>query len=82
MLDGTAQLGGFVLSQCWRFFGVQVPGFGFTFAQMLFGIAICVISLMVLKVFFGIGGRAGGMVYRASSSRRPKISENRKGDEK
>lgn len=81
MLEGTAQLGGYVLGQCWRFFGVQVPGFGFTFGQMAFGVAICVISLMVLKVFFGIGGRSGGVLYRAASSRKPKISDKRKGDE-
>lgn len=81
MNNDTAQLGGFVLSQCWRFFGIQVPGFGFTFGQMAFGIAICVISLMVLKVFFGIGGRGGGIVYRAASSRKPKISNDRKGDQ-
>ena len=82
MLADTATLGSYVLAQCWKFFQIQVPGFGFTFAGMAFGIAICVISLMVLKVFFGIGGRAGGMVYRAASSRRHKISAERKGDEK
>lgn len=82
MLADAATLGSFVLSECWKFFHIQVPGFGFTFAQMAFGIAICIISLMVLKVFFGIGGRAGGMVYRAASSRRHKISAERKGDEK
>lgn len=81
MLESTAQLGSFVLSQTWRFFDIQVPGFSFTFGQMMFGIAICIISLMVLKVFFGIGGRGGGVVYRAASSRKPKISDNRKGDE-
>lgn len=81
MSENAASLGSFVLAQCWEYFNIQVPGFGFTFAQMLFGIAICVISLMVLKVFFGIGGRTGGMVYRAASSRRHIISDNRKGDE-
>lgn len=82
MLADTATLGGFVLGQCWKLFQIQVPGFGFTFAQMAFGIAICIVSLMVLKVFFGIGGRAGGMIYRSASSHRHKISAERKGDEK
>lgn len=82
MLADTATLGGFVLGQCWQFFQIQVPGFDFTFAQMAFGIAICIVSLMVLKVFFGIGGRASGMIYRSASSRRHKISAERKGDEK
>ena len=81
MLESTAQLGGYVLSQCWRFFDIQVPGFSFTFGQMAFGIALCVISLLVLKVFFGIGGRGAGMVYRSASSRRHKVSDARKGDE-
>ena len=79
MFESTAQLGAFVLGQSWRFFQIQVPGFGFTFGQMLFGIAICSVSIMVLRVFFGIGGR--GLMYRVGHSRKPKISENRKGDE-
>lgn len=79
MFESTAQLGAFVFGQCWRFFSIQVPGFGFTLGQMLFGIAICSISIMVLRMFFGIGGRA--MLYRAGQSRRPKVSEERKHDE-
>lgn len=79
MSENVAELGRFVLGQTWGFFQIQVPGFSFTFGQMLFGIAICSVSILVLRVFFGIGGK--GVIYRAASSRRPKISENRKGDE-
>lgn len=79
MFESTAELGAFVLGQSWQFFNIQVPGFNFTFAQMAFGIAICTISLLVLRVMFGIGGR--GLAYRVGNSRRHKVSDERKGDE-
>lgn len=79
MEQSAMNLGQFVFRQIWGYFGIKVPGFNFTFAQMLFGIAICSVSLIILRVFFGIGGR--GVMYRVASSRKPKISENRKRDE-
>lgn len=79
MLETTAQLGAALLSGVWELFGVTVPGFTFSFGQMYLGIAICSISLLVVKLLFGIGG--GGDTPRTGSTSNPKISKERRNDE-
>lgn len=78
MLDDTAALGQAFLSNIWRFFGVTVPGFSFTLGQMWLGIALCVISIYLARMLFGMGG---GVSARTSSTNNPKISPARKDDE-
>ncbi|MCI5616136.1 MAG: hypothetical protein MR431_07730 [Clostridia bacterium] len=75
MLDDTATLGQNFLSNIWRFFGITVPGFSFTLGQMWLGIALCVISIYLARMLFGMGG---GVSSRTSN---PKISPARKDDE-
>lgn len=79
MFDTTAQLGKTFFEYLWRLFGIYVPGFSFTFGQMWLGVAVCSLSLLVLKLFFGLGGR--GFSSRTGSTNKAKISENRKRDE-
>lgn len=77
MLDDTAALGQTFLSNIWRFFDVTVPGFSFTLGQMWLGIALCVISIYLARMLFGMGGVSA----RTSSTDHPKISPARKDDE-
>lgn len=79
MFDSTQSLGRAFLEGIWGLFGVYVPGFSFTFGQMWLGVAVCSLSLLVLKLFFGFGGK--GVSSRTGSTSNPKISENRKRDE-
>lgn len=79
MFETTAQLGSTLFDYIWGLFGIYVPGFCFTFGQMWIGIAVCSLSLLVLKLFFNIGGR--GVSSRTGSTNKAKISDNRKGDE-
>lgn len=79
MFETTAQLGQTFFKYLWGLFGIYVPGFSFTFGQMWLGVAVCSLSLLVLKLFFGLGGR--GVASRTGSTNKAKISENRKRDE-
>lgn len=81
MLENTLSLGQALFSGWWNMLSVNVPGFTFTFREMYLGIMICSLSLVVLKIFFGLGGRGGGASYRSGSSRNPKISKEREKDE-
>lgn len=80
MLESTESLGKSLLDSVWALFGIYVPGFKFTFGQMYLGIVICIISLLVIKLLFGIGG-SGGMDTRSGSTNNPKISKERRNDE-
>lgn len=76
----TAELGKTFLSGVWSLFGIYVPGFGFTLGQMYLGVALCSISILVIRLLFGIGG-GGGVSTRTGSTNNPKISEKRRNDE-
>ena len=78
MLEDTSALGQAFLSNIWRFFGITGPGFSFTLGQMWLGIALCVISIYLARMLFGMGG---GVSARTSSTNNPKISPARKDDE-
>ncbi len=66
-----------VFGAAWGFFGVTVPGLGVSFGSLL--IAFILIKLSV-AIFHAVTG-SGGSGYRSGSSRDPKISDERKGDE-
>ena len=72
-------IGKSVFSGVWKLFGINVPGFGFTFGQMYFGIALCSLSVVVARLLFGLGG--GGSSYRTGSTDNPKISKERRNDQ-
>ena len=80
VFDTTQEMGKGILSGVWKLFGVYVPGFSFTLGQMYLGIILCSISILVIRIFFGIGG-GGGVSTRTGSTNNPKISEKRRKDE-
>lgn len=79
MGETTQALGQAFLEGLWGLFSIEVPGFTFTIGQMWLGVAICSVSLLVMRMFFGIGGK--GVSARTGSTNNPKISEERKRDE-
>nr|WP_325242446.1 hypothetical protein [uncultured Oscillibacter sp.] len=55
-------------------FDIQFPGFNFTFRQFWIAVALCGLSIRVIRVIFSFGG-SGGESTRSSSTRNPKISK-------
>lgn len=80
MFDTTASLGKAFIDGLWGLFGIYVPGFSFTFGQMWLGVLLCSLSILVIKILFGIGG-SGGDSPRTGSTNNPKISKERRNDE-
>ena len=80
MLETTAELGRIFLTGIWELFAVPVPGFDFTFGGLWLGVLLCSISLLVVRLLFGIGSR-GGESSRTGSTSHPKISKERRNDE-
>ena len=80
MFESTASLGKAIMDSVWGLFNIYVPGFSFTIGQMYLGVALCSISLLVIKLLFGIGG-SGGQSPRTGSTNNPKISKERRNDE-
>lgn len=70
-----------LLSGAWRFFtGLAFPGLpGVTFASVFVVVFLAVLGIRL--VFFALGVFSSGESSRTSSTRRPKISAKRKGDE-
>ena len=69
------------------FASIRVPGFGISILVVLLGSVGAVVSISLLKMFFGIGNSAvsGGSRYffqKGGNSRNIKIDEKRRGDEK
>ena len=75
----TANLAKTVLTGVWGFFGIYVPGFNFTFGQMALGIVLCSASVYMIRFLFNLGG--SGVSSRTSSTNKPRISDERKGDQ-
>lgn len=80
MLESTAALGQALMSGIWSLFDIQFPGFNFTFRQFWIAVALCGLSIRVIRVIFNFGG-SGGESSRSSSTRNPKISKERRNDE-
>lgn len=80
MFEETATLGKTLLDGVWKLFGVYVPGFSLTFGQLWLGVTLASVSLLVVRLLFGVGG-SGGVSSRTSSTNDPKISKERRRDE-
>lgn len=80
MFESTAELGKSFMSGIWSLFQIYVPGFSFTFGQLWLGVALCSLSLWLVKFLFGFAG-GGGDSPRTGSTDKPKISEKRRNDE-
>lgn len=80
MPESTAALGQALFAGIWNLFDIQFPGFNFTFRQFWIAVALCGLSIRVIRVIFSFGG-SGGESPRSSSTRSPKISKERRHDE-
>lgn len=80
MLESTAALGQALMSGIWNLFDNPFPGFNFTFRQFWIAVAVCGLSIRVIRVLFSFGG-SGGESPRSRSTRNPKISKERRNDE-
>ncbi len=78
MIESTAALGQAFVSGIWQLFDIQFPGFDFTFRQFWLAVALCGLSLRVVRFIFSFGG---GDTPRTSSTSNPKISKERRHDE-
>lgn len=79
MSNDFVALGKAFLSGTWGLFSVEVPGLGMSVGTLSLGVVLLSVSLLVAKVFFGLGGQ--GETPRTGSTRNPKISEKRRFDE-
>ena len=78
MLETTAALGQAIMSGIWSLFGINVPGFEFTFGQMWIAVALASVSILVVKFIFGFSGGPRSFGPRTGSARHPKISKERR----
>lgn len=67
-----------VFGGAWEMFQLNVPGFSFSYADVVLAVAFASIALMLLKNAFGAGGSASS----GRSTRNPRISEERMNDTK
>ena len=82
MQETTAQLGKALIDGIWSLFGIDVPGFSFTFGQMWVGVFLASVSILVIRMIFGFGGSgSSGVASRTGSTNNPKISKERRHDE-
>ena len=74
-----------ILTPAWRLFtDTPVPGLSsetltVSFADLLIGIILIQISAGILSYSLGLAGKAAN--YRSGSTKNPKISKERKGDQ-
>lgn len=63
---------------------IRIPGFNISFMSVLFGAFGAVISIALLKMFFGLGDSSfsSGSSIRGGNNKRIKISSERRGDER
>ena len=56
MFEATAALGKAFVSGVWSLFGIYIPGFSFTFTfgQLWLGVALASISILVVRLIFGL----------------------------
>lgn len=59
--------------------GVEYPGIGITFFDLYIGIAVIIVSFMILKIIFNVGGSNDRKILSKS---KVKISNERKDDTK
>lgn len=80
MPESTAALGQAIFAGVWQLFDIQYPGFNFTYGQFWIAVALCGLSIRVVRIIFSFGG-TGGDTPRSSSTSNPKISKERRHDE-
>lgn len=68
-----------VLGGAWELFSIKVPGFPFSYADIIIAGLIVSGGWAVLRIAMGFGG---GLESQGRTSRNPKISKERKNDEK
>lgn len=66
-----------VFGGAWELFQLKVPGFTFSYADVILAVSFSSISLGLLRNFF-----SDGSVSVGRSTRNPRISEERKNDTK
>lgn len=67
-----------VIGGAWELFQIKVPGFDFSYADLVLACAFATVALALIKHAFN----AGGVGSKGRSTRNPKISKERKNDEK
>ena len=67
-----------LLGGAWELFQIKVPGFDFTFADILLASAFAGIAFALIKRALNVGGVGSS----GKSARNPKISTERMNDEK
>ena len=67
-----------VFGGAWELFQIKVPGFDFSYADVVLACAFATVALALIKHAFN----AGGVGSKGRSARNPKISKERMNDEK
>lgn len=67
-----------VFGGAWELFQIKVPGFDFSYADLVLACAFATVALALIKHAFN----AGGVGSKGRSTRNPKISTERKNDAK
>lgn len=70
-----------IFGGAWELFALKVPGFPFSFGDIIVATSLASICLWLIKLAFGASGGSGAD-SKGKSTRNPKISEERKNDTK
>lgn len=65
-----------IFGGAWKLFQLPVPGFSFTYADVVLAVMFATIALALVRYFFN----RDGVTSTGRSSRNPRISEERKND--
>ena len=73
-----------VFGGAWELFHTTVPGMNFSYADIIVAMLVASAGLCIFKLLFGFSGsvKAPSMASIGRSTRNPKISKERKNDEK
>ena len=71
-----------IFGGAWSLFQIKVPGFPFSFGDVLIGASLASAALAVVKFAFGTEGAFPGAKSVGKSTRNPKISKERMNDTK
>lgn len=71
-----------VFGGAWSLFQVKVPGFPFSFGDVLIGASLAASALALVKFAFGTAGAFPGPRSMSRTTRNPKISKERMNDTK
>ena len=72
-----------IFGGAWQLFETPVPGFPFSYADLILALLIASGGLFILKTALGLGSNpSSGVSSFGRSSQNPKISKERRNDEK